>query len=180
MQTMMSSQTGGNVAAAAGPTLVVQRTVPVPGNVELTDTRIQVMPGHRLLIVAGGSIWGGGWLTGPAGPGGWSWTESGEDFPMRGAHLYALCGRVGDYTFEVGTFFEADYQGAQPNTLFLFPQDRINQYGNNTGAFMAVVQLWQSTPAQAALSPADYWAAATVPLAPGEQPSGPSQAPPEM
>lgn len=177
MQTTMSSEPGGNVAATAGPTLVVQRTVQVPGNAELIDSRIQVPTGARLVVTAYGSIWGGRWLTGEAPPEGWSWTEFGERFPLPGAHLYALCGRLADYPFEIGRYFETGWEGPQ-STLFFFIQD--DRVSDNTGAFMAVVQIWQSTAAQtqAARSQADYWGAATVPVTLGEQPGGTTEAPP--
>lgn len=179
MQTTMSSERGGNVAATAGPTLAVQRTVPVPGNVELTNTGIQVPTGAHLVIIGYGAIWGGRPLAGPAYAPGWDWTVLGAGFPVPGAHLYALCGRLGDYSFEIGRYLETDWLGL-PSTLFCMPND--DDYGNNSGQFMAVVQIWQSTQSQAApqaaLSPVGYWAAATVPLPPGEQPVNANQGPP--
>jgi hypothetical protein len=182
-ETMTGSQTGDGASAGMTPTIVVQRIVQQREADGLTDTRIQVQTGDRLVINAYGSIWAGVWLTGSNGPQGWSWIATDPAYPMVGAHVFALLGRLGDYYFEIGQYFETVWQGP-PATLFTQTND--NTPGNGSGAFMATVQVWRDTPAQAALSPAS-WGAATVQLADTEEPdqggqmvAAAGQAPPGM
>jgi hypothetical protein len=160
----MTSETGG-VSGAMTPTIAFQRTVQQREDAGLSDTRIQVQTGDRLVINAWGSIWAGIILTGRNGPGGWSWIATDPNYPMVGAHVFCLLGRLGDYYFEIGQYFETVWQGP-PSTLFLNTND--DNPGGGNGAFMVNVQIWRDTAAGTDLSPAQ-WAAATV------QPTGDGQ-----
>jgi hypothetical protein len=108
-ETMTGS--GNGAGGAMTPTIAVQRTVSQREADGLTDTRIQVQTNDRVVINAFGQIWAGYWLTGTNGPQGWSSIAMGADYPMPGAHQFSLLGRLGDYYFEIGQYFETVWQG---------------------------------------------------------------------
>jgi hypothetical protein len=139
------------LSVSAKPTLaqcaVLDRTFSVPESTRIpVNTGVFVNRGDTVLLTASGTIWAGVVATGQNGPEGWAdLRTAGTEFPLPGARIYSLLGRIGGATaapFYIGqgTLFSANSSGQ------LFLQTNDNDPGNGNGAFSGRVQVFRPSP----------------------------------
>ncbi len=74
----------------------IDQTVTVPENAGLVNTGVTINRGDTVVLTASGTIHAGVPLTGPNGPEGWAdLRTAGANFPLPGARIYSLLGRIG-------------------------------------------------------------------------------------
>lgn len=112
----------------------------------VTATGIYLNDGDRVDFSANGKFGPGCvFCSGEISPNGDPNTTTDATFLAPGKPAYSLLGKVpGSDYFEIGSNETWTYGGGVPAQLFLAINDRVNQYGDNTGGFNVTIDVYRA------------------------------------